>query len=149
MQKNIWQLKIVNYWSTYIIVYSLFSFSNSQHRFLERFFYKHIITDKNKILHKMFYILFSLYNKKSEKLYVYELYSDFISINSVGVFSSTEGSQGKNTFGKIVQRKVWHEDISRRRCEQKPKLRLKELRLGIVIKAKDDTDLKRKRLHSP
>jgi hypothetical protein len=54
----------------------------------------------------MFYILFSLYNKKSEKLYVYELYSDFISINSVGVFSSTEGSQGKNTFGKIVQRKV-------------------------------------------
>jgi hypothetical protein len=31
----------------------------------------------------------------------------------------------------------------------KPKLRLKELRLGVMIKTKDDTDLKRKRLYSP
>jgi hypothetical protein len=31
----------------------------------------------------------------------------------------------------------------------KPKLRLKELRLGIMMKAKDDTDLKRKILCSP
>jgi hypothetical protein len=29
------------------------------------------------------------------------------------------------------------------------KLRLKELRLDIMIKTKDDTDLKRKRLYSP
>jgi hypothetical protein len=65
------------------------------------------------------------------------------------VFSSAEGPQGKNTFGKTVQRQVRHEDISRRLCEQKPKLWLKELRLGIVIKAKDNTDLKRKRLYSP
>jgi hypothetical protein len=66
----------------------------------------------------------------------------------LGVFSSAEGPQGKNTFGKTVQRKVWHEDVSRRWCEQKPKLQPKELRLDIVIKAKDDTDLKRKRLYS-
>ena len=32
----------------------------------------------------------------------------------LGVFSSAEVSQGKNTFGKTVQRQVWHEDISRR-----------------------------------
>jgi hypothetical protein len=32
----------------------------------------------------------------------------------LGVFSSTEGPQGKNTFGKTVYRKVRHEDVSRR-----------------------------------
>jgi hypothetical protein len=31
-----------------------------------------------------------------------------------GVFFPVEGSQGKNTFSKTVQRQVWHEDISRR-----------------------------------
>ena len=36
----------------------------------------------------------------------------------LGVFSSAEGPQGKNTFGKTVQRQVWHEDISRRWCRQ-------------------------------
>ena len=30
---------------------------------------KHIITNKNKILHKLFYALFAPYNKKSEKKY--------------------------------------------------------------------------------
>jgi hypothetical protein len=30
----------------------------------------------------------------------------------LGVFSSAEGPQGKNTFGKIVQRQARHEDIS-------------------------------------
>jgi hypothetical protein len=29
---------------------------------------KHIITNKNKTLHKLFYVLFAPYNKKSEKL---------------------------------------------------------------------------------
>jgi hypothetical protein len=67
----------------------------------------------------------------------------------LGVFFSVEGPQDKNTFGKTVQRQVRHEDISRRWCGQNPKLRLKELRLGIMIKAKDDTDLNRKRLYSP
>jgi hypothetical protein len=32
----------------------------------------------------------------------------------LGVFFSAEGPLGKNTFGKIVQRQVRHEDISRR-----------------------------------
>jgi hypothetical protein len=31
----------------------------------------------------------------------------------------------------------------------KPKLRLKELRLGVMMRTKDDTDLKSKRLYSP
>jgi hypothetical protein len=31
----------------------------------------------------------------------------------------------------------------------KPKLRLNELRLGVMIKTKDDTDLERKRLFGP
>jgi hypothetical protein len=33
--------------------------------------------------------------------------------------------------------------------QTKSKLRLKELRLGVMIKTKDNTDLKRKRLYSP
>jgi hypothetical protein len=42
---------------------------------------KHIIIDKNKILHKWFYTLFALYNIKGKKLSVFvsEFYSDFIS----------------------------------------------------------------------
>lgn len=38
------------------------------------------------------------------------------SVNSplLGVFFSTEGPLGKNTFGKTVQRQVRHKDISRR-----------------------------------
>jgi hypothetical protein len=34
-------------------------------------------------------------------------------------------------------------------ADKKPKLQLKELRPDTMIKAKDDTDLKRKRLYSP
>ena len=43
---------------------------------------KHIITNKNKILHKLFYALFAPYNKKSEKNteFVSESIPNFISI---------------------------------------------------------------------
>ena len=44
---------------------------------------KHIITNKNKILHKLFYALFAPYNKKSEKKnteFVSESIPNFISI---------------------------------------------------------------------
>jgi hypothetical protein len=89
------------------------------------------------------YILFHFMGYKNKS--INEMQLSYL----LGVFSSTEGPQGKNTFGRTVQRQVWHEDINRRWCEQNLKLRLKELWLGIVIKAKDDTDLKRKRLYSP
>jgi hypothetical protein len=32
---------------------------------------KHIITNKNKFLHKLFYTLFAPYNQKGEKIYLY------------------------------------------------------------------------------
>lgn len=48
------------------------------------FFYviKHIITIKNKILHKLFYLLFAPYNNKNEKIteFVFESIRNFISI---------------------------------------------------------------------
>jgi hypothetical protein len=44
----------------------------------------------------------------------YEKRSDTAKGLLLGIFSSAEGSQGKNTFGKAVQRQVRREDISRR-----------------------------------
>jgi hypothetical protein len=43
---------------------------------------KHIIINKNKILHKLFYVLFAPYNKKVEKIteFVFESIPNFISI---------------------------------------------------------------------
>jgi hypothetical protein len=43
---------------------------------------KHIITNKNKILHKLLYVLFAPYNKKCEKFteFVFESIPNFISI---------------------------------------------------------------------
>jgi hypothetical protein len=43
---------------------------------------KHIITNKNKILHKLFYVLFAPYNKKADKFteFVFESILNFISI---------------------------------------------------------------------
>jgi hypothetical protein len=42
---------------------------------------KHIITIKNKILYKLFYVLFSPYNKKMKKiLNLFQIHTDFISI---------------------------------------------------------------------
>ena len=43
---------------------------------------KHIITNKNKILHKLFYVLFAPYNKKPDKFteFVSESIPKFISI---------------------------------------------------------------------
>jgi hypothetical protein len=42
---------------------------------------KHIITNKNKILYKLFYVLFAFYNKKVEKIteFVFESIPNFIS----------------------------------------------------------------------
>jgi hypothetical protein len=44
---------------------------------------------------------------------------------------------------------VWYGNTTRRQNEQMPKLWLKELRLSIMTKAEDETDLKGKRLLSP
>ena len=43
------------------------------------FFYiiKHIITHKNKILYRFFYVLFAPYNLKGEKRFVSDPYSNF------------------------------------------------------------------------
>jgi hypothetical protein len=41
---------------------------------------KHIIINKNKILYKLFYTLFAPYNKKGEKVSVFDLYPKFIFI---------------------------------------------------------------------
>jgi hypothetical protein len=67
----------------------------------------------------------------------------------LGVFFSAEGPLGKNTFDKdnIKEGVRWR--YKPKMMQTKPKLRLKELRLGVMIKMKDDTDLEKKRLFSP
>jgi hypothetical protein len=40
---------------------------------------KYIVTNKNKILHKLFYASFALYNKKRVKMYLYPCFISIIS----------------------------------------------------------------------